>query len=486
MDTNISNNITMKFINDALVDCPDIIRKKVYIDNQHEAFFLYIKELTDNTLIQHDFISPLAVMSLEQLSNEINIHNIPCGEMTILYDSTSVIENLMAGNTIFVCEQIPFAVACMLTDVEKRSIEEPVTEKNVRGSHEGFVEPIYSNLSILRRKIKNNRLKFKTVTLGVQTKQKIVVAYIEGIANMDIVNRIFDKINKLNIDGLSNVGYIEQSVSDHPNSLFPQFLSTERPDKTMAALLEGRIVILEDGTPKVLIAPVNFFAFFQAMDDYSTLWIHGSFLRLIRVMALVIAILLPSMYISIISFHYYAVPLDLLVPLAESRSRVPFPPIVEALILEFTIEMVREAAIRLPTYIGTSISVVAGLIIGQAAVEAGIVSNLLIIIVAATAIASYVLPSQDMALAVRILRFVYMVSASIFGIIGIVVPTALTFAHLTRIESLGQPYFQPFSPLDTSGLKDSILRLPLKKMKKRPYMTRTKNKLRSGNDEGQK
>lgn len=484
MDTKTPNSITMQSIRDALVDCPDIIQKKVYIDNQHEAFFLYIKQLTDYASVQSDFISPLIAMSLQQLSNEINIHNIPCGETTILYDSTKVIESIMDGNTVFVCEQIPFAVACMLPDVEKRSIEEPDTEKNVRGSHEGFVEPIYTNLSILRRKIKNNKLKFKTITLGVQTQQMVVIAYIEGIANMDIVNGVFDKVSKINIDGLSSVGYIEQSISAHPNSVFPQFLSTERPDKTTAALLEGRIVILEDGTPRVLIAPVDFIAFFQGMDDYSTLWIHGSFLRLIRIAALIIAILLPSMYISITSFHYYAVPLDLLIPLAESRARVPFPPIVEALILEFTIEMVREAAIRLPTYIGTSISVVAGLIIGQAAVEAGIVSNLLIIIVAATAIASYVLPSQDMAMAIRILRFVYMISASIFGIIGIVVSTALTFAHLTRIESLGQPYFQPFSPLDTNGLKDSILRLPLKKMKKRPYMTRIKNKFRSRNDEG--
>ncbi|MCT8975068.1 spore germination protein [Clostridium sp. CX1] len=484
MDTKTPNSITMQSIRDALVDCPDIIQKKVYIDNQHEAFFLYIKQLTDYASVQSDFISPLIAMSLQQLSNEINIHNIPCGETTILYDSTKVIESIMDGNTVFVCEQIPFAVACMLPDVEKRSIEEPDTEKNVRGSHEGFVEPIYTNLSILRRKIKNNKLKFKTITLGVQTQQMVVIAYIEGIANMDIVNGLFDKVSKINIDGLSSVGYIEQSISAHPNSVFPQFLSTERPDKTTAALLEGRIVILEDGTPRVLIAPVDFIAFFQGMDDYSTLWIHGSFLRLIRIAALIIAILLPSMYISITSFHYYAVPLDLLIPLAESRARVPFPPIVEALILEFTIEMVREAAIRLPTYIGTSISVVAGLIIGQAAVEAGIVSNLLIIIVAATAIASYVLPSQDMAMAIRILRFVYMISASVFGIIGIVVSTALTFAHLTRIESLGQPYFQPFSPLDTNGLKDSILRLPLKKMKKRPYMTRIKNKFRSGNDEG--
>jgi hypothetical protein len=245
------------------------------------------------------------------------------------------------------------------------------------------------------------------------------------------------------------------------------------------------MVILEEGSPRVLIAPINFIAFFQSMDDYSMLWLHGSFSRLIRIIALVIALILPSMYIAIISFHYYAVPLTLLVPLAESRVKVPFPPIIEALILEFTVEMVREAAIRLPTYIGTAISVVAGLIIGQAAVEAGIVSNLLIIIVSSTAIASYVLPSQDMALAIRILRFVYMIAASTFGIIGIVVTVALTLGHLMTIESLGQPYFQPFSPLDKDGFKDSFLRFPYKFLKKRPYMTRTKNKNRGGSDDRQ-
>lgn len=474
----------MQSINEAIIDCPDIIRRKVYIDNQYEAFFLFINEIIDHDILQRDFISPISNMSIKELSNEINIHNIPCGELTILYDSKEVLDNIMGGNSVFLCEKLPFAIACTLVDMEKRSIEEPVTEKNIRGPHEGFVEPLNVNLSILRRKIKNTSLKFKTVTLGVQTKQKVVIAYIDGIANMDIVNGIYDKVSKINIDGLSNTGYIEQSIAAHPNSVFPQFLSTERPDKTTAALLEGRIVVIEDGSPRVLIAPVNFLAFFQAVDDYSTLWIHGSFSRLIRIIAFIIAILLPSVYISIISFHYYAVPLDLLVPLAESRARVPFPPIVEALILEFTIEMTREASIRLPTYVGTTISVVAGLIIGQAAVEAGIVSNLLIIIVAATAIASYVIPSQDMALGIRILRFVYMISASIFGIIGIVVSVALTIAHVITIDSLGQPYFQPFSPLDKNGLKDSVVRFPLKFLKKRPHMTRTKNKIRGGNNAG--
>ena len=484
MDSKKSKGISLEYINEALIDCPDVIRKKVYIENKYEAAFIYIKELANYDLIQRDFIRPIIALNLQKLSDEFLVHNIPCGEITILYDSDAVLENIFAGKTVFICEDIPFALACMLLDIEKRSIEEPVTEKNVRGPHEGFVEPININLSILRRKIKNNKLKFKTVTLGVQTKQKIVLAYIDGIANIDIVNGLFEKLSKINTDGLSNAGFIEQNLSDHPNSVFPQFLSTERPDKAMSALLEGRMVIIEDGSPRVLIAPVSFIAFFQAMDDYSTLWLHGSFSRLIRIIALVIALILPSMYIAIISFHYYAVPLTLLVPLAESRARVPFPPIIEALLLEFTVEMVREAAIRLPTYIGTAISVVAGLIIGQAAVEAGIVSNLLIIIVASTAIASYVLPSQDMALSVRILRFIYMVAASIFGIIGIVVTVALTIGHLMTIESLGQPYFQPFSPLDTRGLKDSVIRFPYKFIKKRPHMSRTKNQSRGGSDEG--
>jgi spore germination protein len=402
----------------------------------------------------------------------------------LLCDSQTVIDRIMSGDAVFICEKLSFAVSCSIADIDKRSIEEPITEKNVRGPHEGFVEPLQTNLSILRRKIKNEKLKFKTITLGVQTRQKVVVAYIEGIANMAIVTVLFDKISGIEIDGLSAIGYVEQSIIDHPYSIFPQFLATERPDRAMAALLEGRIVVLQEGTPVVLIAPVSFLSFFQALDDYSMNWIHGSFLRFTRIFsAIFIAVMLPSLYIAITSFHYYAVPLSLLVSLAESRARVPFPPVIEVLILEFTIEMIREAAIRLPTYIGTSISVVAGLIIGDAAVKAGIVSNLLIVIVAATAIASYVIPSFDMAMAIRILRFGFIIAASIFGILGIVVCTALTLSHLLTIESLGQPYLQPIAPLHTRDLKDTFFRLPLKMMAPRTGMTRTKNKSRSKNDE---
>lgn len=481
MEENINKNIVIQDINNALVDCPDIAKKKVYIENKHEAFFIYVNEMIDYNLVQRDFINPLTNMTLEQLSNEKNVNNIPSSTVNLLYSTSEIIDSITKGSIVLVCDKITYAIASLNLLYEKRPIEEPVTEKNVRGSHEGFVEPIDINMSILRRAIKNNNLKFKTVVLGRETKQTAAIAYINGIANMDLVNSTFEKISSIDSDGVPVVGFIEQKIISSPNSVFPQFISTERPDKAISSLLEGRIVIMLNGTPRVIIAPVSFFSFFQAMDDYAFMWVSGSFYRFLRIIAFTVALLLPSMYIAIISFHYYAVPLSLLISLAESRSKVPFPPIVEALMLEFTVDMIREAAIRLPTYVGTAISVVAGLIIGQAAVEAGIVSNLLIIIVAVTAVASYTLPSQDMATAIRILRFAYMILASIFGIIAIVMCFALTMAHLIKLESLGQPYFQPVVPLKKYDLKDSFLRMPFKFLKKRTSMTKTKNKFRGGN-----
>ncbi len=470
--------IDLNLIKEKLKDCPDIIQKKVFIDGNHEAYFIYIKEIVNIDLLQRDFIRPIISLSLKELSNNNTLHNLPCNELTLLHDFNTIIKRIMSGSSVFICSDLNFAISCTVLDVDKRGIEEPISEKNIRGPHEGFIESLNTNLSILRRKIKNDRLKFKTITLGVQTNQKVTVAYIDGIANIELVNSLFDKISNIKLDGLSAIGYVEQSIKTHPYSIFPQFLSTERPDKAMAALLEGRIVVLQDGTPVVLIAPINFISFFQAPDDYSTSWIHGSFLRLVRVTALLLAVTLPALYIAVTSFHYYAVPLNLLIPLAQSRSKVPFPPVIEVLILEAIVEMIREAAVRLPTYIGTAISVFASLVIGQAAVEAGIVSNVLIVIVGASAVASYVIPSFDMAMAIRILRFGFIVAAAFFGIIGMVICIGLTLVHLTAMESLGQPYFQPFAPLVVSDLKDTFLRLPLKTMWKRPSITKSKNVIR--------
>jgi hypothetical protein len=240
------------------------------------------------------------------------------------------------------------------------------------------------------------------------------------------------------------------------------------------------VAIFLDGTPSALLAPVSFFSFFQAPDDYNGNWLVTSLIRLLRMFGLIIALFLPALYIAIVSYHYYMIPLNLLIPLAESRARVPFPPIIEVLILETTLEMLREATIRLPTYIATSLGVVGGLIIGQAAVDAGIVSNIIIIVVAITAIASFLIPNYDMALTIRYIRFIVMFFASIFGIIGVVICAIFLLAHLVILESMGEPYFKPMFPFNFNDFKDTLLRPSLKVLRKRPSIAKPVDKTRGG------
>lgn len=468
---------------EVLIDCPDLVYKKVYLEGNRDAFFIYLNGLVDINLLQRDLINPILLMSYSEISSEGIIHKLPTANMKLCSDITQAIADILEGYAVFIGEDINFILTCKLTNFEKRNIEEPITEKNIRGPHEGFVETIDTNITILRRRIKNSKLKFKSLTIGTVTNQKVAIAYIDDICNPDLLNTLYHKINSINFDGIIAIGYIEQFITDFKYSPFPQYQATERPDKAVAALLEGRFVVIQEGTPVAIIAPVNFFSFFQALDDFSTNWMFGSFIRFIRIIGAITAILLPALYIAITSFHYYMVPLNLLVPLAESRARVPFPPIIEALILEITLEMLREASVRLPTYVGISIGVVGGLVIGQAAVEAGIVSDLFIIIVAVTAIASFLIPTYDMGLAVRLMRFIFMILAAIFGIIGIVICSATMFAHLLVIESLGQPYFQPVIPFKPKDLLDVIVRFPIGFLKKRPSQAKPRDNKR-GRDNG--
>lgn len=455
-------------IEQSFSDCPDVIRRKIYLRNGIEGYFIFIEELINPDLLQRDFMNPILSMSSEQLCNEKTVRSLPVSNIEFYYDTNSIVNKVLAGEVIFIFDGMKFAVAGILRKFERRAIEEPQTEKNVKGSHEGFVETLNTNIAILRRRIKNNNLKFKMLQVGTSTNQMVAVAYIEGIANPDILDDLCNRIKKINFDGIIGNGYLEQMIADYPNSPFPQFLATERPDKVMAMLLEGRLAIFLDTTPICNIVPVSLFSFLHAPDDYNTNWIFGTFLGLSRQIAMIIALVLPALYIAFTSFHYYMVPLRLLIPLAESRERVPFPPYIEAIIMELTIEMIREAAIRLPTYIGSSLGVIGGIIIGQAAVQAGIVSVLMIIVVAVTAIASYVTPIYDMGLAVRFYRFIIIIASSIYGIIGILVCLIFLIAHLLSLESLGQPYFAPIAPFRFKDLKDVFIRLPFRFMKKRP------------------
>ncbi|MDF2592137.1 MAG: GerA spore germination protein [Clostridia bacterium] len=468
-------------LNDKFLDCPDIKRQRTHLKDGCPTLIIYVEGLTDINLLQRDIIPKLQELnSTEVFDENMQTVRLPVASVSISNEFNLAVTDILSGKTVIFINGFDVAISLSVIKVEKRSISEPTIEKNVKGPQEAFIESINTNISILRRKIKNDRLKFKTFTLGEITNQKAAIAYIEGITNPEILETMHQKVKDINYDEITGIASIEQLIADNQITPFPHYLATERPDKVVSNLLEGKLAIFVDGTPFVLIAPVSFFSFMQAPDDYLGNWAVHSLNRLLRFFGLIIALFLPALYIAIVSYHYYMIPLNLLIPLAESRARVPFPPIIEVLILETTLEMLREATIRLPTYIAASVGVVGGLIIGQAAVDAGIVSNIIIIVVAITAIASFLIPNYDMALTIRYIRFIVMFFASIFGIIGVIICGVFLIAHLVVLESMGEPYFKPMFPFNRSDFKDILLRPQLKNMRKRPSTAKPLDKIRGG------
>ncbi|HYE10984.1 MAG TPA: spore germination protein [Patescibacteria group bacterium] len=476
----------MFILNEKFLECPDIKKQRVLLKDGTPAVIIYVEGLTSIDLLQRDIIPNLLRLESAQVFDEnMQTVRLPVASLSLLNEIEALISDILNGKTAVFINGYDIAISLSVIKVEKRNISEPTIEKNVKGAQEAFVESINTNISILRRKVKNNRLKIRLLTLGDLTNQTVALVYIEGIANPEIVETMYNKIKDIQYDGIFDVGYIEQLIADNQITPFPHYLYSERPDKTVSCLLEGKLAVLVDGSPFAMLAPMSFFSAFQALDDYSTSWPVGSLTRLLRMLALLMALFLPALYIAIVSYHYYMIPLNLLIPLAESRARVPFPPIIEVLILETTLEMLREATIRLPTFIATSLGVVGGLIIGQAAVDAGIVSNIIIIVVAVTAIASFLIPNHDMALTIRYTRFIVMLFAAIFGIIGVVICGVFLLSHLIVLESMGEPYFKPVFPFNRNDFKDIMLRPSLKRLRKRPTLAHPLDKTRGKTNDKQ-
>lgn len=363
---------------------------------------------------------------------------------------------------------------------EKRAIEEPAAESGIRGPREGFTESLGVNTALVRRIIKDPALKMKPLHVGTYTKTKVVVSYIEGLVDSTLLEEIENRINRIEIDGILESGYIEEFIEDHPYSPFPQVLYSERPDVVSANLLEGRTIIMIDGTPFALIAPVSFFSLFQSQEDYYERFWIGTFIRMLRFLFLAVSLFLPSIYVAITTFHQEMIPTDLLLSIASSREGVPFPAIVEAIMMEFAFEALREAGVRLPKQIGSAVSIVGALVIGQAAVEAGIVSAPMVIVVSITGIASFLIPRYSIGLAIRLLRFPIIILAGFLGLIGVMLAFIILLIHLANLKSFGLPYLSPISTTQKNTLRDTIIRSPLWKMDVRPQLTGNVDLTRQG------
>lgn len=370
------------------------------------------------------------------------------------------IEHICNGETLIVIPETGEMLSLTVVNQVQRNPDEPNNEHVLRGSHEGLVESLETNLALLRKRIHNPALVVKSFSIGKETNTKAYYLYIDGVIKPETLDEIEKRIDAIDIDYFYSVGQLSDELEDSVWSPFPQLLNTERPDRVMANLVEGKVVLLTNISPTALIAPVTFFSFYQSPDDYNGRVLVGSFYRIVRLVSFIAAVFLPAFYIAIISFHFEVLPLELSNQVKNDVNEIPYRPLIEALILEIIMELIRESSIRLPQSVGQTIGIVGGLVIGDAIVSAGLVSNLMVIVVALTAISSYVVPSVELNTSIRMLRFPFMLLASLFGFFGIVIGVVVLLIHLINLSSLKQPYFAPIVPFQPKEIYKVFVRGP--------------------------
>ncbi|MGO4886218.1 spore germination protein [Anaerobacillus sp. MEB173] len=455
-----------------------------------QAAIIFVGGLADTDLIdQHIMKSLMQNFSEEQKQVHTNMKGtnllefiknqvLSISQLTEVQTIKDVVSEVLIGSTALLIDGQPGVLVLGTKKGKTRQIEEPTSEESVRGPRVGFNENLSDNSALLRRSGKDENLSIIKFHVGKRTKKELIIAYIRDVADPEVVEEVKKRIKKIDIDNVLESGYVEQLIEDNYLSPFPQVQNTERPDIVIAALNEGRVAILLDGTPFALIVPVTFSMLLQAPDDYYDRWIPGTLIRLLRFMAALVSLLGPALYISFISFHQGLIPTDLAISVVGTREGVPFPSFIEALIMEIAIEILREAGLRLPKPIGPAMGIVGGLIIGEAAVQAGIVSPVMVIVVAVTAISSFTIPQYSAGITLRILRFVAMFSAAVFGLYGVILFILFLLSHLVKLKSFGVPYVSPAVPYRVSDWKDFMVRMPLQMMKRRPKMMHTINSIR--------
>jgi spore germination protein len=458
---------------DEFRDCMDLTYRNFPALDIHVVYLAY---LVGNDELQRDIIVPFEHAHDEQAVQAILAH----AQYVRITTNKPCIKGILEGHGAIFFQSDTYLVN--LSQPIGRKVEQTEMETVISGPHDGLVESLELNIGLLRSRIKSSHLKTLRLSVGEISKTDVVVMYLADIVDMELVYMLIKRIRDIEVDGVLETNVLVQLIEENPNSVFPQYMTTERPDTVASKLLGGRIVGLVDGSPSAFSAPTSFFEFFSSPDDYYQRWLIGTSLRILRFIGFTITIGFTAFYVSVTTFHYEMIPHTMLLNLTLSRSKVPFPPLVEALLMETTIELLREAGARLPTKIGQTIGIVGGIVIGQAAVQAGFTSNILIIAVASSAIASFVIPSYIMSASIRLVRFGFIVLAGMWGNMGLVVGIGLMIIHLSGLTNLGTSYLTPVAPMNFKDWGDTFIRAPHWMIKKRPSQPRTvnvdKNKMR--------
>lgn len=452
----------------------DIILRDFYIALHPplKAFILFIDGLSDKEIINNAILKSLMVLLDEKekveegnLAEYIKEHLLPGHDVAILDKYTEILDRVNYGNTAIFMEGSARSLVVETKGWERRTVGRPEIEQVIMGPHEAFNETLRSNTALIRKALRNEKLITEMLKAGSRNKIDVAMMYLEDLANPKLVEEVKRRIASIQTDYVGVSGVLEQFIEDAPLMPAPQILTTERPDRVVSFLVEGHVAIIVDGGPHALIVPATLFSLLHSPEDYYLRMPYGNLLRLLRVFALFIAILTPGIYVSIVTFHQEMVPTELLLAIAASRVTVPFPTIFEVFAMEIAFELIREAGVRVPGVIGNTIGIVGALILGQAAVQAGIISPVLIIVIAITGLASFAIPNYSISFGFRGIRFIFTIMAAFFGFLGISGCLYLLFISLVSMKSFGVPFLAPIAPRTKTG-PDVVIRGPVWSMEK--------------------
>jgi len=483
-----NENVTLtgENVEKLLCDSSDIIIRELYVneDKDLKVTLCFVDGMINSKLVSDDILKPLQQESAlkEAKSGQEIIDLIKHGALyttsVLTRDEVDdTINDILNGSVALIFDKEKIAMTFDTKGFQMRSVSEPTDENVIKGSKDSFIEVIRVNTALVRRKIRTQNLRIKQMVVGQQTVTPVAICYIDGIASKSIINEIEKRLQKIDIDAVLTSASIEEYITDNRTSAFPQILYTERPDKFCMNLLDGRVGILIDGLPTAFVAPAAISQFLKAPEDYSKNFLVASMISFIRYLSIIMTLFLPGFYIAVASFHQEMIPTDLALAIISSKQGVPFPTFVEVIIMLLAFEVLLEAGIRLPKSIGQAVSIVGALVVGQAAVEAKMVSPGVVIVVAITVISGFTMPNQDFANALRLWRFILTIFASISGLFGLTVGLVVLTIHLASMETFGVPYLSPYSANeDVDIATDTIFRLPLWLMKKRPKNLKSVNR----------
>ncbi|NWQ43504.1 spore germination protein [Bacillus sp. EB106-08-02-XG196] len=459
-----------KSLQEMLFHSSDFKSSDFVAGDRHFRLF-YLDTMIELAVVQEHIVRPLLRNTDVSVREAVSI--LDYGETDLITVASTA---LVAGKTVVQIEdEAKFYL--LGTELNKeRAVNIAVNERVLRGSNQALIENLDTNLNLIRKQISTTDLVVKFYQLGRRSNTKVAVLYLSSLANEEVLKEFDRRITNIDIDYVEAPGFLQELIEDKKFSLFPKMLVTERPDRVKSYLMDGKIAILTDGSPNSLIVPVSFWAFFQTPGDYQMGWLFGSTVRFLRIVCFLLAISLPGSYVALVTFDPRIVPFDIALTLQSSMQYISLPPLLEAVTMLVILEILREATIRLPSSISNTIGVVGGIVIGTVVVESNLISNMMVIVVSLTGIASFIIPSYEMSNAARLLTYPFIVMASIFGLIGLELSFLLVVTHLTRINTMGIPYF--YSGISGNTIKDTWFRGPIRSLKKRPMESMAKDEMR--------